>query len=325
MSLWGELNCPKCNNNLWNPNLQFMLLDISQVSVLKLVLFNSPRVRSLNRIGPHNIDILSIIFGAMLGDGYCEKHGNGARICFQQEGSHSHYLLWLHNYVSQLGYCSQTSPKLLTRLASHGKLRKVLRFNTFTFSSFNWIEESFYRKDVAKSINGSANLLAGNRVKKKILPYCIEEFLSPLALAIWIMDDGGKVSSGIKISTNNFHRNEVLLLCYILMKKFDIYATIQSAGLKKKDYIDEANPVPCGLPNVNRAEARQNNINFNKYLHNNLETKAGLVTGNDESRLSKGNEDQYILYISKSSMLRLAYIVGPYIHPSMKYKLNGYL
>ena len=238
------------------PSLSFNIITLP---------FNSTKVRALKRIGPHNYEIISIIFGSLLGDGFAEKHGEGSRICFQQEGSHTGYLLWFHNYLSRLGYCSQTIPKLKNRLALHGKIRKISRFKTFTFSSFNWIEECFYIQD--KVLN--------RRIK--VLPSCIEEYLSPLALAIWIMDDGGKVSGGIKLSTNNFTKEEVLLLCTILNKKFDLKVTVQSAGVKRFHYLTE-------------------------------EVK----------------KDQYILYISKLSMVKLIEIVGPYIHPSMKYKLNGY-
>jgi ubiquinol-cytochrome c reductase cytochrome b subunit len=295
MSLWGDVFCPRCNSYLWindlgliasfsslpNISTTFGTDPISPNPALylnvkgggsdakndtKLLPFNTSKVRALKRIGPHNYEIISILFGSMLGDGYAEKHGEGTRFCFQQEGSHVAYLLWFHDYISKLGYCNKTVPNLVNRLALHGKLRKILRFKTFTFSSFNWIEECFYIKDPA---------LFNRRIK--VLPSCIEEFLSPLALAIWIMDDGGKVSGGIKLSTNNFTKKEVLLLCDILIKKFGLKATIQSAGAKT--FLSEE---------------------------------------------FKVREDPYLIYISKTSIVKLVKIVSPYIHPSMKYKLNGY-
>jgi hypothetical protein len=53
------------------------------------------RIRADKRIGPHNIDILSILFGSLLGDGHAERRikGNGTRISFYQEASHVSYLL----------------------------------------------------------------------------------------------------------------------------------------------------------------------------------------------------------------------------------------
>ena len=91
--------------------------------------------------------------------------------------------------------------------------------------------------------------------------------MSPLALAIWIMDDGAKVSSGLKISSKNFTKNEVENLAILLRNKYGFKVSIISAG----------------------------SIN------------------------------QYNLYISKNSMKLLAKIVKPYLHPSMYYKLNGYI
>ena len=43
------------------------------------------------------------------------------------------------------------------------------------------------------------------------------------------------------------------------------------------------------------------------------------------SVLKSGVLSQYVLYISKSSMNNLIEIVKPYFHPSMYYKLNGYI
>lgn len=159
--------------------------------------------------------------------------------------------MWLYNLIANKGYCSKTIPVLQTRLGKYGKLRNIIRFKTFTYSSFNWIQECWY-------INN-----------KKVLPQCINEYLSPLALAIWIMDDGAKLSSGIKLSTNNFNFIEVNILCNILKKKYNIMATPNKAGDIKKE--------------------------------------------------------QYIIYIHKKSMINLSNITLPYIHPSMKYKLNNYL
>jgi len=55
--------------------------------------FSSPRVLSTKRIGPHNLDALSIFIGSMLGDCSMEKDGKGFRFCFYQEKIHGEYLL----------------------------------------------------------------------------------------------------------------------------------------------------------------------------------------------------------------------------------------
>ena len=46
--------------------------------------FNSPRIRGISRIGPHHQDIISIIFGSLLGDGHMVQEKEGSRMMFYQ-------------------------------------------------------------------------------------------------------------------------------------------------------------------------------------------------------------------------------------------------
>lgn len=230
-------------------DLKFLNINSINLIYSSILPFIAPNTKSINRIGPHDYEIISILIGSLLGDAHAEKHGNGTRFCFQQEDSHSSYLLWFHKYLSELGYCNKLIPKITTRLGKNGRLRHISRFKTYTFSSFNWIHESFYENGI------------------KVVPKNIGEYLSPLALAVWIQDDGGKVSSGLKIATNSFSFDEVNFLAKILRDKYDLKVSVNKAGA----------------------------IN------------------------------QYCLYISKSSMKDLVEIIKPHLHPSMHYKLNGYI
>jgi len=179
------------------------------------------RIRSDKRIGPHNKDILSIIFGNLLGDGHAERRikGNGTRITFYQEGSHVSYLLWLHNLLFNLNYCSSNIPQIKTRLGSKGIVKKYIRFHTWTYSSLNWVHDLWY-------INGI-----------KIVPKTINEYFTPLSLALWIMDDGCKAGSGLKLATNSFSYSECLFLVNILYDIFKIKASVQSAGIPNQYHI----------------------------------------------------------------------------------------
>jgi ubiquinol-cytochrome c reductase cytochrome b subunit len=179
------------------------------------------RIRAEKRIGPHNKDILSIIFGSLLGDGHAERRskGNGTRITFYQEGNHVSYLLWLHNLVANLSYCSLNIPKIHTRLGHKGNVRKIIRFRTLSYYSLNWVHDLWY-------VN-----------KVKIVPSIIGEYLTPLALAIWIMDDGSKAGSGIKLCTNSFTYTDCMLLVKVLYENFKLKATVQSAGVSNQYHI----------------------------------------------------------------------------------------
>lgn len=173
------------------------------------------RLKGIYRIGPHNKEVLSIIFGTLLGDGHAEKrlNGVGTRICFFQEAVHVEYIFYLHKFLSELGYCNKV-PVVTKRLGSNGKLRRIVRFSTLTYTSFNWIHDLWYE----------------NKVKR--VPECIGEYLTPLALAIWIMDDGTKVRKGLKLCTNSFTYSECLILIKTLNNNFNIKASVQSAGSK---------------------------------------------------------------------------------------------
>ncbi len=172
------------------------------------------KIKGLYRIGPHNIDVISIIFGSLLGDAHGEKRlkGLGTRFSFYQEDSHVEYLLYLHKMLSELGYCNPKVPIITNRLGAKGKIRKIIRFSTWTYTSFNWIHDLWYKDN------------------KKCVPECIGQYLTPLALAIWIMDDGAKVGKSLKLSTNSFTYNECLILVKALNDNFNIKASIQSAG-----------------------------------------------------------------------------------------------
>ena len=121
-------------------------------------------------------------------DAHAEKRigGVGTRITFYQEGSHVEYIYWLHSLISTRGYCSEAIPIVTKRLVKGGKIRNIVRFRTWTYTSFNWIHDIWYTDG------------------KKKIPSCIDTYLTPLALAILIMDDGSKVSQGLKLCTNSY-------------------------------------------------------------------------------------------------------------------------
>jgi hypothetical protein len=53
------------------------------------------KITSKERIGPHNIDIISIIIGSTLGDTQLEKRTNGigTRVIFEQLNNNVEYLM----------------------------------------------------------------------------------------------------------------------------------------------------------------------------------------------------------------------------------------
>ena len=246
MSHWGILNCLKYYLNLIY--LYFSSFSLYQASTLKLAFSALPlvvpnlldiknedkgkvietkktKILAHKRIGPHNIDILSIIWGGLLGDAHGERRPNGqamgkgaTRITFQQEATHLTYGLWLYNQLSSIGYCSSKIPIIQTRLGKGGVVRKLIRFRTWSYTSFNWIQETFYPE-----VNpGSKGV--------KVVPVETKYYLTPLALAIWIMDDGAKVGKGLKFCTNSFSYKDCLFLSQILFDKYGLKSSVHNAG-----------------------------------------------------------------------------------------------
>jgi len=124
------------------------------------------------------------------------------------------YLYWLHNFYSERGYCSTTVPQFQIRIGRGGTHYRSAKFNTYTFSSLLWLYELFYIDRV------------------KVMPSNIIDYLTPLALAIWIMDDGGKHNAGLMISTYNFTYEGLLIIKAGLFSKYGLVVEIRktSAG-----------------------------------------------------------------------------------------------
>jgi len=95
------------------------------------------RCRAINRIGPHNIDIISIIYGLLLGDGYASNRtGEGVRIAIKQSEVHKEYLVFLYNFFYDRGYCTNIEPRKYTRpIKGMDRFYLGYEFNTYTFRS----------------------------------------------------------------------------------------------------------------------------------------------------------------------------------------------
>lgn len=155
--------------------------------------------KSHKRIGPHNIDIVSVIIGSLLGDGNLEKHGNGFRLEFKQENSNKGYLIWLHEFFAIRNYTNPgfgtnqgfphnpAIPKITNRIGNKGKIRYILRLKTYSYTSLYYYHEEFYQ---TKDLDLDSKI--------KILPsyeFLLKHF-TPLSLAIWIMNDGRRLGKG---------------------------------------------------------------------------------------------------------------------------------
>jgi hypothetical protein len=109
---------------------------------------NRARTKAINRIGPHNKEILEIIISGMLGDFWADKiHGkqlDSTRFNIEQGLKNTAYIHYLTLLFYNLGYCSKPVPTLIKKSNSKfssaygDKIEDNLNYKLtlFTFSSF---------------------------------------------------------------------------------------------------------------------------------------------------------------------------------------------
>ena len=117
------------------------------------------------RIGPHNLNIMSLIIGSLLSNSYLEKRGCGIRIIFTKCSNNVEYLMWFHSVLFNVGYCSKAKPKLFKLIGKYNKVLFIYSFKSYSFSSFIWLYNMFYRDNL------------------KIIPRYLDGYFTPLALA----------------------------------------------------------------------------------------------------------------------------------------------
>lgn len=179
-------------------------------------------MKTSQRIGPHNSDVISVLVGCLLGDAYANQTKvNGTSFRFKQSVRHRDYLFFLYKFFFERGYCTSTGPReykttLVNTNKNSSKTYYGNEFDLFTFSSLNWLYELFYEGKV------------------KVIKSELINYLTPMSLAFLIMDDGGWVSGSksVRISTNNFTLQEVELLRDMFKTKFDLDCTIQLLSKK---------------------------------------------------------------------------------------------
>jgi len=179
---------------------------------------SNPKTTSPSRAcGPHNIDILSVIVGNLLGDSYGEKRVNGTRFHIHMCSTNVEYLMFIHKFYSSTNYASANKPKLSKSIGKHSKIYFSYKFRTYSYISFNYIYDMFYKAEYSE---GPQNCNVNNVNNVKRLPQNIKEYLTPLTLAIWIMSDGKRTTGGLSLYARSFTNAEVARLKDCLERKF---------------------------------------------------------------------------------------------------------
>jgi hypothetical protein len=117
-----------------NSNIIYISLNLA---------FIIPNIKAINRIGPHHEDIISVLVGSLLGEGYGERLSNGGvRFTFKQSDVHKDYLFLLYYFLNSRGYCNNNIPVIMTQ-HSGTKIFNYYYFRTYSFTSLLWLYNLF--------------------------------------------------------------------------------------------------------------------------------------------------------------------------------------
>lgn len=145
---------------------------------------------------------ISVLVGSILGDGTLRipKHAINANYKVEQGLKQKDYVFWKYKVFREW---VTTPPKISLRYDEKRlPYEKSWWFRTISHPKLTLFHKMFYK-------NG-----------KKIVPKNIIDLLDPLALAVWVMDDGSLNRNKIDISTYSFKLEEIKLLQEVFLKKF---------------------------------------------------------------------------------------------------------
>ena len=170
-----------------------------------------------------NQEEYDILIGAILGDAHLRKLKKDVRVEFVHSIKKKEYLFWKYQQLKR--WC-RTKPHLVKfKDARNDKEYLQWRFQTLSNQIFTDLWKMSYR-------NGT-----------KIVPNNIVKILkSPLSLAVWFMDDGGRRndSYGLFLNTLSFTKPEQELLRKCLKKNFKINSRIHWISDGYRLYIPSA-------------------------------------------------------------------------------------
>ncbi len=169
--------------------------------------------------------VWEIVTGEMLGDGYIKYDpftpGTKGRLQFTFSSEILHYVKYL-KHVALAPVCTEFEATPWPNPETTGKKATQYSISTKSLESISKLHSSWYKKEDGKNI--------------KFVPCNIEELLTPLGLAHWIMGDGYFSENCTFICTDSFTKQDVERLIKVLGNKFGIKATLKKR--KKEDGVE---------------------------------------------------------------------------------------
>jgi len=140
----------------------------------------------------------SVLVGTLLGDGCLARHGRYHRLHVKHKGVHRKLAEFKRDIFAN--FVSMSLHEFDQRL--RGRSFPAVQFATRTHPVFSEWHQRFYRAE------------------RKIVPVDIDHLLTPLAFAVWVMDDGAADFAGVTLQTHSFTFDEVNLLGTALRARY---------------------------------------------------------------------------------------------------------
>ena len=147
----------------------------------------------------------AVLVGTLLGDGSIAKHGFHDRLFVKHKLAHRALAEWKREVFDSF----TTMPLHQFDQRLNGKLYPCVQFVTRTDPVFSEWRQRFY--------DG----------RRKIVPAEISSFVTPVSIAVWLMDDGTADRAGVSFQTHSFELAEVERLATLLRVQLEIEASVQ--------------------------------------------------------------------------------------------------
>ena len=151
-----------------------------------------------------------VLVGTLLGDGCLETQNRGRtyRLKIEHAISQKDYLDWKFQVFKTF---TLSEPRSHER-PSYGSVRKNYCFSTISHGALRFYAQQFYADG------------------KKIMPRMISKLLTPVALAVWFMDDGSvksKQHRALVIHAQSFNQSDLQRVILVLEKKYGIKSALR--------------------------------------------------------------------------------------------------
>ena len=146
----------------------------------------------------------AVLVGTLLGDGSIAKHGHHARLFVKHKEAHRSLVEWKRSVFAD--FTTMAPNRFEQRL--NGRSYPAVQFVTRTHPVFSNWRQRFYLE------------------RRKIVPAEIADLLEPVAVAVWLMDDGTADRAGITFQTNAFRPDESALLASVLTKRYALETSL---------------------------------------------------------------------------------------------------